>query len=405
MKKINDLKIERTSLITEMDEVIKRSETAKMSDEDQTKWNENNSRVEEIDAEIERLERQLELNKRTAQSKEPEEKKIEKRFDLGKAILEARKGHLTGLEAEMHQEAENELRGLNGVVGNLYIPSMLIKRANEETKTTGASAGHIKTDVGGLGVVVPDPLYKKFGATVFENLPPGILDLPFSQGHTAAKVAEEGTASQSVPTDSKGTLTPARFQGWQKFTQEYLSASALMNQVTADMIAAVERGIGNALVDDAVAANVMTGYATSDTAAALTWSVVLSMLAELDGDQFVNEGFVMSKEVFYKLAATVRASSTDSRMILDLLTGANEGKITGIPAFGTGFLAVHDTNKYDIIYGDMKQTFVGTWGGVQILVDPYSASDDGYVKITFSRMAAVDTNPYAVASIRNVTVA
>lgn len=403
MKKLNDLKIERSTLITAMDEIVKRSEKG-MTEDDKTAWSENEKRVNEIDEEVKTLERQLELNKTLARGREKEEDKVAKRYDLGKAITEARGDKLSGLELEMHQEAEKELRGVSGVLGNLYIPQMLIKRANEETKTTGAAAGHIPTQVGDLGVVVPDPLYKKIGATVYENLPPGILELPFSKGHTAAAVSETSSASQSVPTDTKGTLTPIRYQGWQKFTQDYLSASALMTQVTADMIAAVERGIGNALVDDAIAANVMTGFATSDTVAALTWNGILDLMAEVDGDFFEREAFLMSKALFYELAAKVRVASTDSRMILDIVTGANEGRITGVPAFGTSFLAVHDTNKYDIMYGDAKELYVGTWGGVQILVDPYSSSDTGYVKITFSRMAAVDTNPYAVASKRNAAI-
>jgi hypothetical protein len=128
----------------------------------------------------------------------------------------------------------------------------------------------------------------------------------------------------------------------------------------ADMIAAVDRGVGTSLVLDAVAVAVKTGYATSDTKAALTWAIILSLMSGLTSDSFVSEGFVMSKGVFYKLASTV--IGTDQRMVNEFLGGNNRGVVAGIKSAGTGFLPVHDTDKYDFIYGDWKQAFVGFLG-------------------------------------------
>ena len=173
-----------------------------------------------------------------------------------------------------------------------------------------------------------------------------------------------------------------------------------MPGMMADMMAAIDRGIGADVLLDAVAANVLSGYATTDTAAALTWSIVLSMISGIESDNFVAEGFAMSKSVFYKLAATQKG--TNLGFIMDFLSGNNRGKVAGINASGSAFLPVHDTNKYDMIYGDWKQSYVGFWGGAQLLVDPFTSSDDGETKITFGRLADVVTNPYAFSSIRNI---
>jgi hypothetical protein len=407
MKKINDLKQERASLIAKMDEVIQRSESSGSKTEaDEKLWKDSDARVAAIDAEILQLERQEELNKSVARTKPtPEEDKIAKRYDISKAIFEVgKRGILTGLEAEMHQEAERELSRASGVVGNLYIPSFLIKRANEATKTTGASAGHIATGVSGLDVIAPEPLFRTLGCTVFENLSAGKLDLPFSQGHSAAKVAEAGAAVQSVPTQTKATLTAGRFQGWQVYTQEYLAESSVMAQELVDMVASIERGIGSALLLEAVAANVASGYATSDTAAAVAWVDLMEMLAVLNNDLFRSEAFVMSKQLFFKYASKAKESGFPQYMV-EYLAGGASGKIAGISAFGTGFLPIHDTTKYDIMYGDMSRLYVGLWSGVQLLVDPFTQSDNGYTKITFSRMGDTAVNPYAITSRRNVSLA
>lgn len=413
MKKLNDLLIKRSDKIGEMSKILETAREAERerTDEEKTTWERFNGEVTALSAEIEVQERQEALDKEAARNKplEKPEEDVLRRYDLSRAITAVGQGRaLDGLELEMHQEAAREVEKVSGVIGNIYIPSMIIERAyippseraNEETKATGLAAGHIPLAVGDPNFVVARPLYREMGCTVYDNLGAGKLDLPFSQGNTAAFVAEEGTAAQSVPTDTKGTLSAGRFQGWQKFTNEYLAESALMPQMMADFITAIDRGVGAALMLDAVAVNVMTGYATTDTKAALTYAIVLSMISGLTSDMFVSEGFVMSKSVFFKLATTVKA--TNQSLIMDFLKGNNLGTLSGIKSAGTGFLPVHDTDKYDIIYGDWKQGFVGFWGGAQILVDPFTASDDGYTKITFSRLGAVESNPYAFESIRNV---
>jgi hypothetical protein len=416
MKKLNDLLIERSDKVGKMSKILEAAREAnrERTEEEKNEWQRLNKEVEALSEEITVQERQEALDKEAARNKplEKPEAEVLKRYDLSRAIRAVGHGRaLDGVEGEMHEEASRELQKVSEVTGNIYIPSFIVnraytppaQRANEETKTTGLAAGHIPLAVGDPNFVVPTPLYREMGCTVYENLGAGKLDLPFSQGHTAAAIAEQGNSLQSVPTDTKGTLSATRFGGWQDYTTEYLAESALMPQMFADMLAAVDRGIGTSLVLDAVAVAVATGYATSDTKAALTWAIILSLMSGLTSDSFVSEGFVMSKGVFYKLASTV--IGTDQRMVNEFLGGNNRGVIAGIKSAGTGFLPVHDTDKYDFIYGDWKQAFVGMWGGAQLLVDPFTQAVGGHTRIHFNRIAAVDSNPYAFTSARNVDIA
>lgn len=404
MKKILELKQERANLINEMDGILNKVTLEKRSKTEQetSDWDAKNQRVEAIDQELKVLERQEELNRSIAGNTKPEEEKVAARYNLAKAITETRNGNLTGLEAEMHQEAKRELGGASGVVGNLYIPSMLL-RANEGTKTVGATAGHIPTSVGNLDVIAPTPLYRELGVTVYEGLSNGKLELPFSKGHSAGRVAEEGAASQSVPVQSKGTLTASRFHGWQTYTQEYLSETAVLPALLSDMVAAIDRSVGKDLVEKAVAANVLAGFATTDVAVTTNYAGVLALLSNLNAEDFSKEGLVISKELFYVLAGTSKDAGSGN-FVVDL-KGQHRGLFSGVNAFGTSFLPMHDTNKYDMVYGDWKRAYVGFWGGVQLLVDPYSASNNGYIKITFSRMADTAVNPYAFVAKRNTKLA
>ena len=417
MKRINELKQERAQLIKDMQALVDTASTEKRSqnEDEVAKWNEKNDRVGAIDGEVKTLERQEALNLSiVSDSNKDDETTVAKRYDLSKAIAEARSGNLTGLEAEMHQEAKSELRGTSGVIGNLYIPSILL-RANEMTKNTGGNAGHIPTAVGNLDVVAPTPLYRELGATVYENLSNGKLELPFSKGHSAGRVAEEGNAVQSVPTKAKGSLTAARFQGWQKYTQEYLAESAVLPAMMADMVASIDRAVGKDLIGAANLANILDGFEDDATEIFLDYEGILGLMAALDNDDFSKEGLIMSKQLFYHLAATPKLTTVSSvgsddvvtstgNFIVDLIS-KGKGRVAGVDSVGTSFLPLHSTNQYDVVYGDWSKSFVGFWGGVQLLVDPYSSSDSGEVKITFSRMADTAVNPYAFASKRNIKIA
>lgn len=408
MKKIAELKQERANLIKGMQSIVDTATNEKRSlnDTEQSDWQAKDERVKAIDSEVETLERQESLNLSiVTERKKDDAETVSKRYNLGKAISEARNGNLSGLEAEMHQEAKSELRGVTGVRGNLYIPAMMLEQRDAESpinKTKGGNAGHISTKVGALDVVAPTPLYTTLGATVYPNLTGGKLELPFAKGHTASKVNEGASASKGRATKTKGTLTASRFQGYELFSQEYLAESAVHPAMLGDMVAAIDRAIGKEMVAEAVTANVLTGHAPSADAATVDFEGVLELMADLDNETFAREGLVMSKELFYALAGTEKAANTAQFIIQMIEKG--KGYFAGVDAYGTSFLPTAATGKYQMVYGDWSRAFVGFWGGVQLLIDPYTASDDGEIKITFSRMADVAANPYAFASKRNVAL-
>jgi HK97 family phage major capsid protein len=80
----------------------------------------------------------------------------------------------------------------------------------------------------------------------------------------------------------------------------------------------------------------------------------------------------VTNEVFWKLAAT--ATSTNGPLfIADIQTG----KIMGRPTV----VSENVTANYGFI-ADWSQMIIGMWGnGLDILVDPYSGSSSGLVKV------------------------
>ncbi|MFW6015326.1 MAG: phage major capsid protein [bacterium] len=403
MKKINELKQERKALIEEMQSLVDVPENEKRSqtDEEKQTWEANEQKVNDIDKQIEKLEKQERLNLSIVSTTKDDAETAKKRYNFSKAIKEARSGHLTGFEKEMHQEAENELRKVSGVRGNLYLPSVLISKREETayTNADGVTGGHIPTDVGGIDINVPKPLYNEIGATVYNDLSSSKFELPFAKGYTAGKLSEGSKAAKGRPSRTKGTLSATRYQGYDFFSNEYLAETTVFPELMGDMIASIDRAVSKELLEEAVSANVMSGHGTTATGTAITYLEVLELLEKLEIEDFTNEGLIMSKELFYHLAGTERSANT-AKYIIEIQE-KNKGRLDGIKSIGTGYLPEH-SSKFDIVYGDWKRAYVGYWGGIQLLVDPYTMADEGEVKVTYSRMADVAVNPYTFISKRDV---
>lgn len=393
-KQIIELKEQRASKIEEMNAILAvcKEEKRKRSEEEDVTFKNLDSEIGQLDAQIVEAERMEELNKSIArQSKMKEEEKIVKRFDLSKAIQQFKRGALDGVEREMHEEG---LRNFVGETSGLIIPEMLIKRA-DVTMTTHAT--DIETKVAGLDVIAPPSLYGQLGSTIWSGLKAKTV-LNFSDGQDSTFIAEEGNSLESSPTRATDSLEPRRVGGQKIFTNEQLSVSAVMATEFADMVASIDRAISKEMLSKAVSANVLSGHATTDVGAALTYAVVLKLFQGLEDGLFVKPALVASKPIYHKLEGTEVVSGA-GRFVVE------GGKMNGELIYGTNHLPIHDTTKYDILYGDFSRSYIGFFGsGVELLIDPYTSGTAGKTKIIWSRLADVAVNPSAFASIRNAIV-
>ena len=398
-KEIIELKEQRTEAIEGLNAIVGacKEEKRSKSEEEVTQFAELEARIEEIDAQIEEAEKLERLNESIVK-KQPmkEEKKVAQRYNIAKAIKEqGRGGNLTGLEKEMHDEAKRTFGHSEG----LLVPDFLWqKEARADYSYSGQAATDVATDIAGLDVLATQPLYERLGCTVYRGLSNKTI-LNFSDGHVAAAPGEGVTVAESTPTRASATLDPVRYGGKKGFTNELLSTSSVMNVEFADMVEALDRAISTSVISAANLANINSAREAADTAAALTWADAIAIQADLESDNFRSEGYVMSKPLYHN-AQGIAKDSGSGRFVVEM------GMIEGVPAFGTTQLPIHDTNKYDFIYGDWARAYIGLFGNAtELLVDPYTDSAIGVTNIVFSRLADTAVNPSAFQSYRNVSLA
>lgn len=325
-----------------------------------------------------------------------EQKEIEKNFSFKRAIEMARTGKMEGFEAEMHQEAVNEYRNSGIAVQGVAIPTMVLKRDMTATGSSGAEGGYaVQTSVGGLITALsPKLVLAGLGATIFDNLV-GNLDLPsFGTEPTAAWETETGAADEVSPAATKISYTPNRLAAFVDVSKQLMMQSSpsieaylrdfLLRAVASKLQAAALHGNGSGI--DGVAGTSGIGSIVGGSAgAAPLWDDITGLYKEIavDNADLGNLAYVTNPQVVNKLQNTPKQSSgVEGNFIMNqpnLLNGFNTAVTTSVSSTLTkgGSGAVCSA----IFFGNWADLGLASWGGMDILVNPYTKGKDGITEV------------------------
>jgi hypothetical protein len=90
-----------------------------------------------------------------------------------------------------------------------------------------------------------------------------------------------------------------------------------------------------------------------------------------------------------KLAQTVVAASTDTRMIW---SGAlDNGNLAGYRAVASNQVsaALGGGSEHGLIFGNWSEALIGTWGALELVVDPYALKKQGMIEVTSFQLADI----------------
>jgi len=388
MKSSIELKEMRNDIIDSL-EVIK--ETATAEERDLTSEENDNmdtllKDADALSAKIERAEKvETQLTNNVKLAGTPVQKvntdKATRGWSLFKAINEVRNGgQLTGLEAEMHQEAETEARkGLQGI----GIPTMLKeKRAIDQTNSDIAP-----TSIGAyVDSLAASALYDRIG---INNLGTVAADsvLPIAGGSTVAWAAEVAAGADGGANFGKVTLTPKRVTGYANLSNVILA----QNGPAAE--ASVMRDMGRNMGTQIDAAMFASSDVTSapgcivGTSGTLTFSEsgsggstaavndalkAIQTVADdhgLDG----NLAFVNNWALYSLLKTGAQVASVYPAYVDDRLAGY-PGYFSSAPDNSAGVSA-------DGMFGDFSRVYMAQFGPSNIQVDPFTRAVEGEVRL------------------------
>ena len=377
--------------------------------------NEEETRADYLEGEIERLDNKMKRRKahedmiaRTASfsgmgiSETKEIEKINRNFSLSRAIQAASFGKsLEGAEAEWAQEAAKEYgsRGLQ-MSGQIGIPSSALYRAGGADNfqaDSGDGSGYVATSVPGLIEALRAPtMAERVGVTTINNAT-GNLKFPRVSNKAV------GTAETEVSADAASTmeldeltLSPTRVANNTLFSKQLIlqGGASVDSMIAAELAAGINETIDKDVFAKAAAGAGYQGNLTGGSiAASHIFAAEKAVLAA--GGDLANGQFVLSPSAMSILKGEASVASIKALI--------NENRVDGFPTHYTPNLVDSATDQGDFVFGDFAKGMVlAFFGGVDILVDPYSNAGTARIALHVNKFYDADVRQGgALARVKN----
>ena len=347
------------------------------------------------------------------------EKEAKRSFSIVKFVREASEGRLSGLEAEVAEMGRKEYERLGLSQKGFALPSAALRASAGQNYTTNADGGYAKVTAAPRYI---DGLKDKMviaglGATVLGDLV-GTVPLVGVGQMTAAWYAEGATASVSKATFSSVTLTPHRNAVIGAFSKDLLRQTSL--DVESIIWNRILEAHASLLESAAIAGTGSNGQPTGilNTAGIgsvaiganggpITWAKVVELETKVNAENG-NRGklaYLTNAKVIGDLKTIERAQG-NGRYLLD----GDYTKINGYPIDWTNLVPSTLTKGTTaskcsaMIFGNFEDLYVGHWGGVDIVVDPYTLAAQADVRFVLNSWDdTVVAEPKSFAAVVDLT--
>lgn len=324
-----------------------------------------------------------------------------KRYSLRRAIMTQIPGNkLDGVEAEVHQElARSSAQAAKGIL----IPDQALRALTTTAFATGAALVGTQT----LGNQYVELLRNR---TVIDRL--GVRRLAGLTGNVAIPRATGGATAYWLPDSGTVTaadqalgqlgLTPHKLVAATAFSKDLMAQASLdveglvrddLGKVHAiELDRALMRGTGNAGQPQGIVKVATDASSTITFGAAATWQKLLDFESTLATANALlgNVSFVISPATRAKWKNAPKVGSTFPNFLFEN-QGAfpGDGVVNGYNAVVTNQVTPASTVANQVIFGNFDDAIVATWAGVDLVVDPYSLSTSGQIRIVMTQWADI----------------
>jgi len=336
------------------------------------------------------------------------EERVRREFRLLDAVNQAAYGKtLNGVAAEMDQEGKKEARqhNMDGAgLGNLTLPRFLMWQDNGQeqrdiTATTTTTGGHtVATELGGL-IPFLDPRLAviDMGATYLPDSK-GNLDFPRNDASATAvwRATENASSTETTPTFDKLSLTPKGITAYTDVSKQNLiqTSISMENFVRGRLNRAVMNLLETACISGTGASGQPTGILTQAgtnditigaNGGLLTWALTVQFETEAatDNADMGTLGYLFTPGVAGLLKTTKRDVAGNGF----IWEGPNKGAlVNGYKAVASNFLPSNltkgaGTSLHAAIFGDWSELIIAQWGGIDLLVNPYTKGKEALVEL------------------------
>ena len=375
MANILELQEQRQLLKDKLSEIVSNGEAEKreLNDTETNEIAQIKTQIAELDEQVRAIEKeneklsQMEVRKNIIENKENRTSNNMKLINLINDVVNSRS---FSEEAQAHIDAaKGEMRK-----SGLSTKGQIVLRAiNASTPTEGQE--NIAEEKTAIEVALRNKLVAvNAGAAFLGNLV-GDVSIPTYSGSNVAWAGETATATDGQGEFGEITITPKRLTATLDVSKQFLlqdsndAEAMLINDLAAAIAEKLEKTI---FADGAGSATqpkgLFNGVTADGSIDALTYTDVLDVELALEEKNAADYMWITSPQVKFALKGVQKGNG------LQMVCEGNE--IDGIK-----YVSSNSVMRNGVIALDPKSLVIGQWGGVDILVDPYTKAADGCVRL------------------------
>lgn len=320
-------------------------------------------------------------------------------YSLLRAIRAAATGNWG--EAGLEREASEAVaKKVGRDARSFFIPYDWMKaEARDLLKGTAAQGGYmVGTDLAGdsfIELLRNRTLVKQAGATFLTGLVGDVAIPRQAGGATGYWVAESGIPTESQQALEQVALTPKTLGAFTDISRKMLKQSSIDAElfVRGDLAQVLAIAIDLASLHGIGAANQPTGIqnqsgvtvvAIGTNGGPITWAHMIQMETEVGARNadVGRLGYLTNAKVRGKLKGTVKVGTFPV-----YVWGDGDTPLNGYPAFVSNqarsdLAKGSGTNLSAVFFGNWAELIIAQWGGLDMLVDPFTGSNSGTVRVT-----------------------
>jgi HK97 family phage major capsid protein len=416
MKTLAELKQERAAKIqaqTELLATVRSSEKKEFTAEQRTAFDGQTTDIQRLDVEIKTAEAVDAAEKRAADlsgkkivepskgGEEKESRNIKGIASVTRALRMATNGKaLDGAEKEMNDLAIQESRTAGVDVNEkaiLHIPMDMLRSASQTvTEDDGLYGGELVTN-NAPRVQMPfsaKSFLEKLGAKRLSNLSGGSVPLPIMKNYSFQWLGETETITRQKQTVDPAILSPNRVGGAVSISNRLLMQSGIPveSEIRSLLLGGYDRALNTAAVNGPGTGNSPLGILNTSgvqqsaviAGTQASRDLVLELISLLESSDVTEEslGFLLSPQLRYILQTTLLDAGS-GRFVMEQrnnLQGYNAAVSTLVPELAT--------NKV-LVYGDWSKLFIGEWGSMSVVSNPYSEDLEDSVRLVANAHAGI----------------
>jgi HK97 family phage major capsid protein len=397
---INDLQVRLTEKLNRQEEILTASDAEQrdFTEVEQTEFDTLSRDISSINKSIqveqkkEEARAQIAINKiANGGARKSEEAKVTEKFSFLRVLDKMSKGispdNMGGVEGEVHQEAVKEARSAGRSVMGYGLPAMMMRAQDAATAATAGNLIATELDSTIIPALRPRTVMAQLGAMQMNGLV-GNLDLPAGDGISTA--TWEGETDANANTDPSTRLVELRPN---RLAAKTTLSKQLLIQSSFDAEAWVRSELENAVAR------------AVDSAAIQGNSGNINGILGTSGVSDITFGGAVSRAKLVNLITKIAVENADVATLNFLMNPIIKGELMSLETdSGSGLFVMDNTNsllgynvavstlvptnissnKTAVIFGNFADLVIANWGGVDLLVDPYTLADNAQVKVVIN---------------------